>query len=585
MLKGAIRKVGLSLLGFGSPKKEDKTKRLKQILDQSGAHTWGHETASAEMDAALGHLVSKRFFPGVVLDIGAGKGYWSRRARKFFRDAEFFMLDPLAENEESLRSLCEEDPRCHYMLLAAGEEAKDHYVNMTPDCDGSSLLEYYGDSQSSSRRLVRVTTVDDLLFSKQITPPELVKIDVQGYELKVLRGGLRMFDAAEVFIIETNLFKFMPECPRVDEIVSFMAEKGFFLFDLAGSLRRPYENDLAQLDLVFVSSKSALVQSNQWADRWAGKSRYSPRVSVILCTYNPVPDLLQWALDSLEKQTFPKSDFEVIVVDNNSKPPLDQARISRNSLSVRVIREPTQGLSFARCAGISEAKGEVLVFMDDDNSFAPDYLQKAYGIAMREPEIGLFGGVAREILEAPIAEWKRRLLPFLAVRDYGADPITSRNDFWGKWEPIGAGMVARRDVAEQFVIMVEANSSAGQLGRSGKTLLSAEDSLFARIANRLGYACSYQPSLQLRHFIKASRLTSSHLARNLEGQGRSFVLLRRALGMPVDDYSLPHAIYFLVRRFLSRVNQAGFRTGFINWFWDYGFLRECRTKSRGQTEE
>ena len=554
---------------------------LRSVLDQSGVYSWGHETASAEMDAALGHLVSKRFFPGVVLDIGAGKGYWSRRARKFFRDAEFFMLDPLAENEESLRLLCEKDPRCHYMLLAAGEETKDQYVNMTPDCDGSSLLEYYGGSQSPSRRLVRVATVDDLLSSKQIKPPELVKIDVQGYEMKVLRGGLRMLDTAEGFIIETNLFKFMPECPRVDEIVSFMAEKGFFLFDLAGSLRRPYENDLAQLDLVFVSSKSALVQSNQWA----GKSRYSPRVSVILCTYNPVPELLQWALDSLDQQTFPKADFEVIVVDNNSKPPLDQARISRNSLFVRVIRESRQGLSFARCAGISEAKGEILVFMDDDNSFAPDYLEKAYRIATREPEIGLFGGVAREVLEAPIAEWKRRLLPFLAVRDYGADPITSHNDFWGKWEPIGAGMVARRDVAEQFVKMVEASSSAGRLGRSGTTLLSAEDSLFARIANRLGYACSYQPSLKLRHFIKASRLTVTHLARNLEGQGRSFVLLRRVLGMPVDDYSLADATSLLVRRLLSRINQAGFRTGVINWFWDWGFLRECRTKSREQTEE
>ena len=265
MLKGAIRKVGLSLLGFGSPGKENKAKRLKELLDRSEASAWGRETVNDEMDAALGHLVSKKFSPAVVLDIGAGKGYWSRRAGKFFRHAEFFMLDPLEENEESLRSWCENDPRCHYLLLAAGEEAKDQYVNMTPDCDGSSLLEYYGGSRSPSRRLVRVETVDALLSSKQIKPPELVKIDVQGYEMKVLRGGLRMFDTAEVFIVETSLFKFMPECPRVHEIVSFMAEKSFFLFDLAGFLRRPYENDLAQIDLVFVSSKSALVQSNQWA--------------------------------------------------------------------------------------------------------------------------------------------------------------------------------------------------------------------------------------------------------------------------------------------------------------------------------
>jgi glycosyltransferase involved in cell wall biosynthesis len=311
-----------------------------------------------------------------------------------------------------------------------------------------------------------------------------------------------------------------------------------------------------------------------------GMSRYSPRVSVILCTYNPVYELLQWALNSLENQTFPKSDFEVIVVDNNSKPPLDQADAARSSLCVRLIREPRQGLSFARCAGISEAKGEILVFMDDDNHFAPDYLEKVFLIAASKPEIGLFGGVAREVLEEPIPQWKTRLLPYLAVRDYGADPITSYNDFWGKWEPVGAGMAARRDVAEQFVKMVEADSLAGRLGRSGTLLLSAEDSLFARIANRLGYACSYQPSLKLLHFIKRSRLVPSQLARNLEGQGRSFVILRKVLGKPVEEFCLARAVYFLLRRFLSRVNQSGFRTGIINWFWDYGYLRECRAKAK-----
>ncbi len=332
---------------------------------------------------------------------------------------------------------------------------------------------------------------------------------------------------------------------------------------------------------VAVSSRSPLVESNQWQ----GKSRYSPRVSVVLCTYNPQPELLRWTLDSLEKQTFPRSDFEVIVVDNNSTPPLDQAGITGMSFPLRLVREPRQGLSYARCAGILEAKGEILVFVDDDNHLAPNYLERAFSIAAREPEIGLFGGVAKEVLEEPVPEWKTRLLPFLAVRDFGADPITSYNDFWGKWEPIGAGMVARREVAEQFVELVSSDSMAGRLGRRGKALLSAEDSLFARIANRLGYACSYQPSLKLLHFIKRSRLVPSHLARNLEGQGRSFVMLRKVQGQPIENYTCAQSVYFLFRRFFSRVEQLGLRTGSIHWFWDLGYLKECRARERGQTGE
>jgi hypothetical protein len=109
-----------------------------------------------------------------------------------------------------------------------------------------------------------VTTVDRLLGEGRIELPDLVKIDVQGMELQVLHGSSRLFDHTEVFVIEVNLFVFMPGCPRVHEIVQFMADRGYYLFDLAGSLRRPFENDLGQLDLVMVSGKSPLIASSRW---------------------------------------------------------------------------------------------------------------------------------------------------------------------------------------------------------------------------------------------------------------------------------------------------------------------------------
>ena len=61
-----------------------------------------------------------------------------------------------------------------------------------------------------------------------------------------------------------NLFVFMPGCPRVHEIIQFMADRGYYLFDLAGSLRRPFEDDLGQLDLVMVSARSPLIASSRW---------------------------------------------------------------------------------------------------------------------------------------------------------------------------------------------------------------------------------------------------------------------------------------------------------------------------------
>ena len=537
------------------------TKMLARILDK-------------QMHDALRHLVEKEFKPEVIVDIGAGSGFWSKGAGIFFKEAEIFMIDPLIENEEKLNLMCETDPRYHYILTAVGSEPGYRTMNVTPDHDGSSLLNYYAGEDTSWQRRVPVATLDQLLSEGRIKSPNLVKIDVQGFEMRVLQGGQKVFDTAEVFIIEINLFEFMPECPRAHEVIAFMADRGFFLFDVAGSLRRPLENDLAQLDLVLVSAKSPMVGSNKWMRYIRG-----PLVSVILCTYNPRMDILEWTLDSLEKQTLPKSEFELIIVDNNSIPALDEKKLRHGrSLSLHIIREPRQGLTFSRCAGIAEAKSNLLVFVDDDNHLDADYLENAVRITEKAPKIGLYGGISEGVFEKPVPGWKEKLLPYLGVRDYGPEPIISYEDCWGEWEPIGAGMVSRRDVADEFVQVIKTTPIAGALGRKGSALLSGEDSLFARVANRLGYSCSYQPSVKLSHFMKESRLKYHHLSRTLEGHGRSFVILQTVTGKTTEALGFFRVCYILSRRLFGRVRRLGLRAGVIQWFWDYGFVQESRRK-------
>lgn len=304
-------------------------------------------------------------------------------------------------------------------------------------------------------------------------------------------------------------------------------------------------------------------------------------VSVIICTANPRLDILQRALDCIEQQTLGHTRYEVVVVDNNSEPPLSAEALRKDrEMTLRVIRQPRQGLSYARVAGIRAATGRLMVFVDDDNFLDSRYLENALRIADAEPHIGAFGGITEGILERPIGKWKSRLLPYLGVRDYGPEPITSTADHWGKWEPIGAGMVTRRDVAEKFAELIESIPHAGTLGRRGSDLLSGEDSLFARIANRLGYACSYQPSLKLQHFIKKERLKLKYLARLIKGHGRSYVVLQRVLGRPADPISLPNCM----ARMLYRLKTAG-TIGVMMWFWDVGYMIEARTPSRPETIE
>jgi glycosyltransferase involved in cell wall biosynthesis len=266
----------------------------------------------------------------------------------------------------------------------------------------------------------------------------------------------------------------------------------------------------------------------------------------------------------------------LVVVDNASAEPLQESELNQGrSLPLRIVREPIPGLGRARVTGISASRGDVLVFVDDDNFLDPDYLQRALEIAQSEPRIGLFGGISTAELGGPMAGWKAEILPHLGIRNHGDQPITRFSDRWGEWEPIGAGMVARRAVAERFVKMFNEIPEARLLGRSGSALLSGEDSLFARAAFREGFACSYQPVLKLTHYLKASRLTFDYLSRVLEGHGRSYVILHRAMGKPVDP--LPWRTR--IARWIYRVRKHG-RAGLILARWERGYAKEMTSPTQ-----
>src|SRR5712691_696604 len=101
-------------------------------------------------------------------------------------------------------------------------------------------------------------------------------------------------------------------------------------------------------------------------------------ISLILCTHNRCESLAR-GLNSAAALTLPDSvPWEVLVVDNNSN---DQTRkvveefCHQNPGRFRYLFEPQPGLSYARNAGIREARGDIIAFMDDDVIVEPTWLQ------------------------------------------------------------------------------------------------------------------------------------------------------------------------------------------------------------------
>jgi GT2 family glycosyltransferase len=101
----------------------------------------------------------------------------------------------------------------------------------------------------------------------------------------------------------------------------------------------------------------------------------NPRVSVVLATYNRLDSLLR-LLSSLSAQTLSPSEFEVIVVDDGSKVPVrGHVNASLYAFPIRVIEQENGGPSSARHHGVLEARGEILVLIDDDMDLPSRFLE------------------------------------------------------------------------------------------------------------------------------------------------------------------------------------------------------------------
>lgn len=300
--------------------------------------------------------------------------------------------------------------------------------------------------------------------------------------------------------------------------------------------------------------------------------------SVVIATLNPDPHILRWALDSLDHQTLDHDRFEVVIIDNNSsKPVRDYPELQNRSFAIRVIHEAAAGTTPARCRGIREANAEWIVFLDDDNSIAPNYLEEALRIIQERPQVGAFGGISHYLSDARDAGWSSALLPYVGVRNYGHQEITSQENKWGEWEPIGAGMVFRRSIGQRFVELVGESAIARKLGRTRQSYICGEDSLLARCAYQQGYACSYQPTLSLTHFIRSQRLQPKILAKTIEGVARGWVICETVFG--TTDFpriSVGTMLRELVARFRHRCRLRGLKAGSVEWFWDVGYLRQVR---------
>jgi glycosyltransferase involved in cell wall biosynthesis len=253
--------------------------------------------------------------------------------------------------------------------------------------------------------------------------------------------------------------------------------------------------------------------------------------SIVVCTRNRA-DRLGRCLASLGDQVVPAgTGVEVVVVDNGSTD--GTAAVAGRWCEDdpgrrRLVHEPVPGLSRARNRGTASARGDVVLFIDDDAE-APSGWVAAHLAAYHRDEtvVGVGGPVALRWPDGRPGWLAPRLEHWFSALDHGDEPAA----FPPPHGPYGTNMSLRRDALEA------AGGFDDRLGRRGRSLLSSEEAdLFERVW-AAGGAVAYEPAALVLHSVTADRLSRRWVLRRGWAQGRSNAR-RRVLAGPVAGRAL-----------------------------------------------
>jgi glycosyltransferase involved in cell wall biosynthesis len=262
------------------------------------------------------------------------------------------------------------------------------------------------------------------------------------------------------------------------------------------------------------------------------------KVTIAIPTYNRA-DYLRQTLEGIAVQQFPRSHYEVLVIDNNSTDHTKAVVEAFASVepAPRYILETKQGLDYARNRAIAEARGEIIVFGDDDILVQPDWLAQIAVPLLADGDarqIGAVGGEVIPVFPHGLPDWVREWHAPLAFRP-DAGPLEPRQC------PMGANLAFPKWIFEELGPFHTA------LDRAAGNYFSGGDSEMIRRVRAAGYAVWFAPAAAVQHQMPANRTTFKYASRHAFDSARSRV---------IDRVGQPGAKGYLAGRFCANIAKA-----------------------------
>ena len=191
--------------------------------------------------------------PKAILDIGAHTGQFHSWSKRVWPDVGVFMIEANSLHEDTLNRLATENGDS-YLIAALGDEVREvtfYTRSDKPHTEGNSYYKehnYWDIPQLVQESKVMLKRLDDIFEEDAIF--DLIKVDTQGSELDILRGGKDLVSRASAIILEVSYIEYNEGAPSQQETLDYMKKIGF---EEKIAIGEHYDGEqIVQKDLLFL---------------------------------------------------------------------------------------------------------------------------------------------------------------------------------------------------------------------------------------------------------------------------------------------------------------------------------------------
>ena len=227
---------------------------------------WRAQAGVPDMADSLAALRSRGFQPARAVDVGACVGRWTYLFAGVFPAARILMVEPQARHIPALAEVAANlAPNVGYAqaLLGAAAAAGVPFVVLDDGLGGTGSSVFPENSNVPRHTLeMPMQTLASLVAATGFGQPDFLKLDVQGYELEVLKGAGDLLRGVQFILLEVSTWPYNLGAPLLHDVTAWLSGAGFVAYDLCGVSRRS-DATLLQLDLLFVNRSSPLLRETR----------------------------------------------------------------------------------------------------------------------------------------------------------------------------------------------------------------------------------------------------------------------------------------------------------------------------------